>query len=213
MIGVVDYGAGNLRSVQTALGRLGAPVRFVTGPADLGAPLDALILPGVGRFGAAVHHLGAAGLMTPLREFARSGRAFLGICLGMHLLFERSEEDPDAAGLGVMRGTVRRLESERLPHIGWALVEPPAGTSGPTFEGAPLFEGLPRRGFYAYFAHSYAVPPEVTGAAAFSDCPPRFASVVGRGGAWGVHFHPERSGAEGERLLANFLTAARGGAR
>ena len=213
MIGVVDYGAGNLRSVQAALGRLGVPVRFVAGPADLGEPLDALILPGVGRFGAAVHRLGASGLMTPLREFARSGRPFLGICLGMHLLFERSEEDPGAEGLGVIPGTVRPLGSARLPHIGWALVEPPVGAGGPHFERRPFFEGLPRRGFYAYFAHSYVVPPEASGAAAFTDCPPRFASVVERGGTCGVQFHPEKSGAGGERLLANFVAAARGGTR
>jgi glutamine amidotransferase len=221
VIGVVDYGAGNLRNVQAALHRLGAPWRTVAGPGDLGG-LGGLILPGVGRFAAASRRLRQAGLLAPLREFALSGRPFLGICLGMQLLFEGSDEDPQEAGLDVLRGRVRTLTADPLPHIGWALVEPrsargvdPAGSTPPAAEEAPagagsILAGLPER-FYAYFAHSFAAPADAPDAVALTDCPPAFASVARAGAAWGVQFHPEKSGRDGQAILANFVAAARGG--
>ena len=207
MIGVVDYGAGNLRNVQATLSRLGSRWRAIAAPGDL-AGLDGLILPGVGRFAAAASALRRAGLFEPLREFALAGRPLLGICLGMQLLFEGSEEDPGAAGLGVLRGRVEELEAERLPHIGWALVEP---LSAGTAQAAPasILAGLPRC-FYAYFAHSYAVPAASRQAVSLTDCPPAFASVVRSGAMWGVQFHPEKSGRDGQAILANFVASARG---
>jgi glutamine amidotransferase len=196
MIGVVDYGAGNLRNVQAALARLGAPWRSVARPEDL-AGISALILPGVGRFGAAMQQLREAGLVEPLQEFAASGRPLLGICLGMQILFEASDEDAGAAGLGVIPGRVARLESPRLPHIGWATVEPE-----PRAESL-LFTGLPPR-FYAYFAHSYALPAGIDQAAAHAAAPPRFTCSVRAGSILGTQFHPEKSGTDGQRMLANF---------
>ncbi len=202
MIGVIDYGAGNLRSVQAALARLGAAWRSVGRPEDLEG-IRAAILPGVGRFGTAAARLRELGLAAPLREIASSGRPFLGICLGMQLLFERSEEDPDKPGLGLLPGGVVRLGAERLPHIGWALVE----TGAPARDG--IFRGLPES-FFAYFAHSYAVPPAAVGSVACTSCPPAFASAVRIGSTWGVQFHPEKSGETGRRILANFVGLAGG---
>jgi glutamine amidotransferase len=212
VIGVVDYGAGNLRNVQAALVRLGAPWRSVSSPAELPG-LAGLILPGVGRFAAAARRLRQAGLFDPLREFARSGRPFLGICLGMQLLFEGSDEDPDEPGLGVLDGRVVRLRAERLPHIGWALVEPATTGAVPpegrweAAGGGSILAGLPGR-FWAYFAHSYAAPAGAAGALAITTCPPAFASVVRAGAAWGLQFHPEKSGRDGQSILARFVAGA-----
>ena len=200
-IGLVDYGAGNLRSVQAAIARTGAPWRIVARPEDL-RDLAAVILPGVGRFGTAAERLREAGLDRPLREFALSGRPFLGICLGMQLLFESSDEDPGVPGLAVLPGRVRRLDTARLPHIGWATVERPAG------ERAGLFEGLPRR-FDAYFAHSFALPATAAGIVALACAPGPFAAAAGAGAAWGVQFHPEKSAEHGRRIIDNFVALAR----
>jgi cyclase len=206
MIGVVDYGAGNLRNVQAALDRLEAPWRPVAGPADLEG-VARLILPGVGRLGPAARRLRETGLAGPLREFALSGRPFLGICLGMHLLFEASDEDPDEAGLGLLPGRVRRLAMRPLPHIGWAAVAPLLRGPG------TLFEEMPER-FDAYFAHSFAVTPDDDYAAALTLGPAPFAAAVARGATWGAQFHPEKSSECGRRILARFaaLAPARSGA-
>jgi imidazole glycerol phosphate synthase glutamine amidotransferase subunit len=201
VIGIVDYGAGNLRNVQAALSRLQADWRLVARPGDLQG-LGGVILPGVGQFGTAARRLREAELIEPLRLFIGSGRPFLGICLGMQLLFEGSEEDSHEEGLGALRGRVDRLAAARLPHIGWAVVEP----RGPA--GGRMFEGLAGSGFFAYFAHSYALEPAVAAAAALTSCPPTFASAVGSGNVWGVQFHPEKSGADGHRMLANFVAAS-----
>jgi imidazole glycerol phosphate synthase glutamine amidotransferase subunit len=197
MIGLVDYGAGNLRNVQAALDRLGASYRLATAPGDL-LHLGGVVLPGVGQFGAAARRLRETGLFEALRSYLRAGGPLLGICLGMQLLFEASDEEPGVEGLGILPGAARRLQTERLPHIGWAEVETAAAGED------SLFQGLPAR-FFAYFAHSYALPPATFGAAALTTCPPAFASAVRVGPVWGVQFHPEKSGADGQRILANFL--------
>jgi cyclase len=209
-IGVVDYGAGNLRNVQAALTGLGVPWKGVARPEDLPG-LDGLILPGVGRFGAAARRLAESGLAGPIREEGLAGRPLLGICLGMQLLFEGSEEDADP-GLGLLPGRVGRLPAPRLPHIGWAVVRPlvPEAAGG-------LFRGLPAA-FHAYFAHSYAVPADHPAAAALTSCPPVFTSAVtgegaGRRAVLGVQFHPEKSGADGRAILANFAALVRDGGR
>ncbi len=196
MIGIVDYGAGNLRNVQAAVERLGIPWKSVTRPADL-RDASRLILPGVGRFAAAAARLREADLWDPLRAFARSGRPLLGICLGMQLLFEGSDEDPGVPGLAIIQGRARRLRTKRLPHIGWATVEPLAPRAG------PLFEGLPPR-FDAYFAHSFAVPEGCASAAALTLHPSPFAAAVGWGATWGVQFHPEKSSGRGQDIIARF---------
>jgi len=203
MIGVVDYGAGNLRSVQAALDRLEAPWKAVARPDDL-AGVTKVILPGVGRFGPAARRLRETGLAGPLGEFARAGRPFLGICLGMHLLYEGSDEDPGESGLGLLPGRVRRLSLRPLPHIGWAAVAPLA--RGET----SLFGGLPER-VDLYFAHTFAVPTDAAHAAALTLGPAPFAAAVARGAICGVQFHPEKSSAWGLRILARF--AAAGSAR
>jgi cyclase len=196
VIGVVDYGAGNLRSVQAALDRLEAPWKAVARLDDL-AGVTKVILPGVGRFGPAARRLRETGLAGPLGEFARAGRPFLGICLGMHLLYEGSDEDPGEPGLGLLPGRVRRLSLRPLPHIGWAAVAPLARGE------ASLLQEVPER-VDLYFAHTFAVPPDAAHAAALTLGPAPFAAAVARGAVWGVQFHPEKSAEWGLRILARF---------
>jgi len=193
MIGVIDYGAGNLRSVEGALARIGAPSRRVTGPGDL-AGASALVLPGVGRYRSAAGRLREAGMWEPLKAWARSGRPLVGICLGMQLLFDGSDEDPGVEGLGLIPGTVSRLESPLVPHIGWAPVvaHEPASAA---------WKSVPRR-FYAYYAHSFAVPPGHPAATATTTSPARFTAAVASGAVCGFQFHPEKSGHDGAVLLA-----------
>ena len=194
MIGIVDYGAGNLKNVEAAVTRAGASSRLVARPADLEG-IERLILPGVGRFAAAAERLRGAELFAPLRDFARSGRPFLGICVGMQLLFEESEEDPGVPGLGLIPGRVERLRTARLPHIGWARVTP-AGRGPVSF----------REPFDAYFAHSYVVRAEHPDAAALAEQPARFAAAVASGATWGVQFHPEKSAFAGQAFIRSFVS-------
>jgi glutamine amidotransferase len=198
-IAVVDYGAGNLVSIGRALEVVGAAVVLARGPAEL-AGADALVVPGVGAAAPAIARLRRRGLAEPIRAWAASGRPFLGICLGLQLLFDGSDED-GARTLGVLAGrTVRLEDAPSLPHIGWNQVE--------RCRQDPLFEGI-ADGADFYFVHSYAARPAGPGAAglvlAETSHGARFASAVARGRLWGVQFHPERSGDDGLRLLANFV--------
>jgi glutamine amidotransferase len=198
-VAILDLGVGNLHSLAKALQRQGARVRVEEEPH---AALDAraLVLPGVGAFGAAAERLGPAA--DAVRERILAGLPCLGICLGMQLLFGGSEEG-EGAGLGVVPGVVRRLRARPLPHMGWNDVvgERPD----------PLLAGVDP--LLAYFAHSFvAVPADEGAVLAWSDHGGvRFPSAVRAGNAWGVQFHPEKSGAAGLRLLGNFLRAAGGG--
>ena len=196
MIGIVDYGAGNLRNVDAALLRLGVRRRLVAAPADFDG-LDGLILPGVGRFAAAAERLRTAGLWDPIRQWGRSGRPLLGICLGMQLLFDGSDEDPGVEGLGLIPGVVSRLDAPLVPHIGWAPVSVRASRSA-------AWLGVPSR-FQAYYAHSYALSPDHPATAAETASPAPFAAAVSAGAIRGVQFHPEKSGRHGAALLAGFL--------
>lgn len=200
MIAIADYGMGNLRSVEKALARVGAePLR--TGDPEAIAGAEGAVLPGVGAFGEAMRRIEERGLAASFRDRAQRGAPTLGICLGLQLLFESSEEAPGVAGLGLVAGTVRRLDAPglKVPHIGWAPMR--------WEQGSPLASGL--RGEPAfYFVHAYvpvcAEPGDRLGTAVYGE---RFTCAVQRGALWGVQFHPEKSSAAGLALLASFARA------
>ena len=191
---IVDYGGGNVRSLTAALERCGADVEVSANPARV-ATAERLMVAGQGAAGAAMAALAGAGLADAVRAAANRGTPLLGVCVGLQLLFERSEED-DCACLGLIPGAVRRLEGvERLPHLGWNDVLPVAEH--------PLARELPA---VCYFAHSYAVPAETPAAIATTEVDGTgFASVVAHGSVAGAQFHPERSSEDGRRLLRRFL--------
>lgn len=202
MVGVIDYGAGNLCNVEAALSRLGISIRRVTTAAELGH-VDAVVLPGVGRFGPAVARLQAAGLWEPLKDWGRSGRPLLGICLGMQLLFEGSDEDPGVAGLGLISGSVTTLNAPLVPHIGWA----PVMLCSTTLPGWDSVVPC----FHAYFAHSFAVPPGHPAATAEVAYPAPFTAAVQAGAVCGLQFHPEKSGRDGLALLDGLVRTMKRG--
>jgi len=212
-VAVVDYGAGNLVSIEQGLTFVGADVRIARTPGDL-EDAEAVIVPGVGAAAPAMRRLARAGLVDPLLRWIALGKPYLGICLGLQLLFDGSDED-GAATFGVIPGRVVLLEdAPTLPHIGWNQVER-------RHEHA-LFAGL-ADGTDLYFVHSYAGRPEGAGADAMTlaetEHGRRFVSAVDRGNVLGVQFHPERSGGAGIRMLGNFtrwataLTAGAGAER
>ena len=203
LIAVVDYGAGNLVSIDQALTTVGAEVRIARDAAAL-AGVNAVIVPGVGAAAPAMARLDRRGLTDPIRAWLDGGLPFLGICLGLQLLFEGSDED-GAATLGVLAGRTRRLEdAPTLPHIGWNQVE--------RTREHPLFDGIDD-GADFYFVHSYVGTPAGAGADRFSLARTThgrtFTSAVERGSLLGVQFHPERSGPDGLRLLRNFVDLVR----
>ncbi len=198
MIAIIDYGAGNILSVQKALDHIGCE-NAVTSDASVIADADGAVLPGVGSFGDAMDHLAASGLVGAVKEFAASGRPFLGICLGLQVLFDRSEESPGAQGLSLMPGQVKRFPSDmglKIPHIGWNSIEyNPA---------CPLFRGLPENP-YVYFVHSFyleAQDKDVVSATAAYGIP--FHAAVWKDNVFATQFHPEKSGGVGLQILRNF---------
>ncbi|MDI7274522.1 MAG: imidazole glycerol phosphate synthase subunit HisH [Anaerolineae bacterium] len=196
MIAIVDYGIGNLRSVEKAFLHVGADALVTADPA-VAAAAEAIVLPGVGAFGDGMAQLRGSGFIAVLEEAAASGRPILGICLGMQLLFEESEEMGRHAGLGLLPGRVRRFAPGlKVPHIGWNQVH--------VVRPSALLEGLAQDS-YAYFVHSYFVDPgdERTVLATTNYGRP-FASVVGRGQIFGLQFHPEKSQEVGLHVLRNF---------
>jgi glutamine amidotransferase len=200
MIAVVDYGIGNLRSAEKALRHLGADARLTSDAHTISAA-DAVVLPGVGAFGACMGALRKAGLEAVTKAVATDGRPFLGICIGMQMLFDASDESPDVAGLGVVKGRVTRLPSTvRLPQIGWNTLT--------VVEGSLVCAHLDDPA-WLYFVHSFApVPDDETVVAAWCDYGRQFAAAVEVGPVWATQFHPEKSGAVGLRLLQNFVDAA-----
>ena len=198
MIALIDYGAGNLRSVENALARLDASTTIASSPEDL-APARAIIFPGVGAAAPAMAGLRDRGLDQALIAAIRNGIPFLGICLGMQLLFEWSAED-GAACLGIFPGTVELMKTrEKLPHVGWNTLE--------HVRPHPVLEGMEGEAFY--FVHSYVVMPRHAAVAAGETTHGvPFVSAIARQGLVGVQFHPERSGSAGLRLLENFLRFA-----
>lgn len=198
-LALVDYGAGNLPSVERALARLGAATERA-GAAGALVGADAIVLPGVGHFGHLASALDARGLREPLLAAIGRKVPFLGICLGMQALWEGSDEAPEARGLGLLGGRVTALPAHvKLPHMGWNRLVPKLPSR--------LLAGVPGDA-YVYFAHSYAGP---AGAEAVSVCDygSGFAAVIERGAVFGVQFHPEKSGPVGATVLGNFLSAAR----
>lgn len=199
MIAIVDYGAGNPASVLRAVEALGASARITADPADLHAAEQA-ILPGVGHFGALMAALEARGLRQPLTAFLASGRPFLGICAGLQVLYESSEEAPGCAGLGVWPGQIRRFPAgQKVPHTGWAEV------SG--LRPSRILAGCGLRPSY-YFTHAYFVPPD-RHTTHLGHYPLPFAAAAESGAAFGVQFHPEKSAAAGRLVLENFITLPR----
>lgn len=205
MIAILDYGAGNLRSVQLAFNRLHADT-FVTKNADDAKAADGLILPGVGAFADAMTALDRSGLI-PALEYARdNGQPLLGICLGMQALFDGSEEGEGVKGLGFVPGFVRHLPETaglKIPHMGWNDIRPE--------KDSPLLRDLPEEP-YVYFVHSYACfADNAEDVLTTTEYGVRFCSSVQRGHIFGTQFHPEKSGRVGEQILKNFLEIVKKG--
>jgi imidazole glycerol phosphate synthase glutamine amidotransferase subunit len=200
-VAVVDYGAGNLVSIEQALTQVGALPRRVRTASDF-ASAEALIVPGVGAAGPAMARLRRSGLVDPIRDWIAADRPFLGICLGLQLLFDSSDED-GATTLGILPGASRRLrDAPTLPHIGWNQVR--------RRRPHPLFEGLSDDADL-YFVHSYAGAPDDGAEDAIladTEHGDSFVSAIARASLLGVQFHPERSGTDGLRVLSNFVRLA-----
>ena len=197
MISIVDYGMGNIRSVEKALEKLGFETRLIeTHREDEMA--DKLVLPGVGAFGDAMKGLREHGLVEPIREYAKSGRVLFGICLGMQVFFESSDEDPGVEGLGLIPGEVKRFQCEglKIPHMGWNNLD--------VTPASRLLAGIGDTP-YVYFVHSYYVAPRTAeSVAATCDYGGEFTAAVEIGNVCGTQFHPEKSQAVGMHILKNF---------
>ena len=196
---LIDYGAGNVPSIERALRRLGAEVRTTNDPAQIVAA-RCLVLPGVGHCAALINALDQHSLRQPILHAIRGGVAFLGICLGLQALYESSDEAPDRPSLGILPGRVTCLpETVKLPHMGWNTVK--------TIRPSRLLESLSSDAYF-YFAHSFAAPATGAESAATCEHGRPFAAVLERENIFAVQFHPEKSGAVGARVLENFLRAA-----
>ncbi len=195
MISILDYGAGNLRSVQNTLGAIGAEYELIR-DAEALRRATRLILPGVGHFGQMMRALDEMQVRTALIETIRAGVPFLGICLGLQALFTSSEEAPDESGLGIFPGNVRRFQGNmRIPHMGWNQVE--------RLRSSRLLEGTGDKPFL-YFAHSYYAPI-VPGTAAICEYSVPYTAVLEHDNIYGVQCHPEKSGDLGLKIVRNFV--------
>ncbi len=204
---IVDYGAGNLRSVARAVAHAGVEADVTAIPSAIEGA-RALILPGVGAAADTMKHLREGGLDGPIRDYIASGRPFLGVCMGMQALFELSEEEGEHPCLGVLGGRIVRFpQGMTVPHMGWNTVRLRTLSGGATH---PVFEGIAQDAFF-YFVHSYHPAPDddavVIGETDYLGV--TFPAVVGRDNVVATQFHPEKSGASGLRLYANFLRLAR----
>ena len=196
MICVIDYNAGNLRSVQKALEACGATTIVSSNPDDM-RKADKVVFPGVGAFGKAMYTLEELQLVDPIREVIDEGKPFLGICLGLQLLHETSEESPGVTGLSVIKGRVQRFSDQlKVPHLGWnVLIQ----------RSSPLWNQVPDESYF-YFAHSYYIQPSdndiVTGESEYDG---KFAVAIRRDNIFGLQFHPEKSQKYGLQILRNFI--------
>jgi glutamine amidotransferase len=228
VIALIDYGSGNLRSAEKALARAGADVRIVNRREDVLAA-DAVVLPGVGAFGDCVRNLEELGLADAIREFIAMERPFLGICVGLQMLFESGEESPGVRGLGVLPGRVPRFPAGKLkvPHMGWNQLRIRRADC-PLLQGVSAVGRVPSRGGgesaasgdaayngpYVYFVHSYyGQPRDNSVVAATTDYGVEFASVIWAGNVFATQFHPEKSQAIGLRMLKNFVKLQESGVR
>ena len=206
MIAIIDYDAGNMKSVEKALDHLGAE-RVVTGDPDVILSADRVILPGVGSFGSAMEKLTERGLDRTVKEVAEKGTPLLGICLGLQMLFDESEEAPGVPGLSILPGKIVRFPSDlglKIPHMGWNSLQFP--------KKSVLFSGIDE-GAYVYFVHSYylkAADASVVAAACEYGVP--FHAAVESGNVFACQFHPEKSSETGLSILKNFISAERGNA-
>ena len=200
LVAVLDYGIGNLRSAQKALEKVGADARL-TADSGLIADADAVVLPGVGAFGACMDALRDCQLDEVAIAAAHDDRPFLGVCVGMQMLYEGSDESPGAVGLGVLSGRLRLLpETVKRPQMQWNLVD----IRRPSALFAPVVDPV-----WVYFVHSYAADPDGESVVATCDYGGRVAAAVEQDGLWATQFHPEKSGAIGLELLRGFVDAAR----
>jgi glutamine amidotransferase len=197
MIAIIDYGAGNIRSIEKALAYIGAKVQVTDNPTIV-ATAQAIVLPGVGSGGAAMNRMRDRGLDDAIRGATEQGKPFLGICLGMQLLADHHAEG-EVDGLGLFRGEVRRIpHGPKIPHMGW-------NTVNPLQANLPIFDDIPADAYF-YFAHSYYVEPQdAQGVAAVTDYGSPYCSVIVTDRVWGTQFHPEKSGSVGLQLLKNFV--------
>ena len=199
MIAIIDYGAGNLMSVKKALDFIGAE-NEITMDAEKIKNASHVILPGVGSFGDAMASMQERGLVETVKAVVLSGKPFLGICLGLQLLFEHSDESPEAVGLGVLKGNISSIPRDRglkVPHIGWNSVE--------INENSRLFKGIPNESYF-YFVHSYYLNgADKENVAATADYGVSVECAVEQGNLFATQFHPEKSGEIGLKLLKNFL--------
>ena len=205
MIAVIDYGMGNLRSVQKALEEVGARTKVTSDASDI-RRCGKVVFPGVGSFGDAMKELKRRGLIEPIKSAIADGKPFLGLCLGLQLLFEKSEEAPGVKGLSILKGEVKRFRFPKgglkVPHMGWNEINVKCQMSNAKNR---IFKGVPD-GSYFYFVHSYYVKPEDKKVVlATTDYGIDFASGVASRNVYGLQFHPEKSQALGLKILKNFV--------
>ena len=200
MIAIIDYGAGNLQSVKKALDFIGAESVITDNPETINA-CDRILLPGVGSFGDAMNSMNEKGLVETVKQNALSGKPFLGICLGLQLLFEESEESPGIKGLGILKGKIKRFSNDmnlKIPHIGW--------NSLSIKQNDTIFKDIPENS-YVYFVHSYYLHAEdENDVATVTNYGIDFHSAVGKGNIFATQFHPEKSGDVGLKILKNFAS-------
>ena len=196
MIGIIDYGMGNLYSVKNAFLSLGAKAEIIDKPNQL-LEMSKAVLPGVGAFGDAMDILSKSGLSKSIKEFVQTQRPFLGICLGLQLLFEKSSESPGKKGLCLLKGKVEKFKGKiKIPHIGWNRIIIKKQTD--------LLSGVSRNSFF-YFCHSYYVKPQDKNViSCVTDYGINFTSIVASGNIFGIQFHPEKSQSSGLKILENF---------
>jgi glutamine amidotransferase len=196
MIAIIDYGMGNLRSVQKALESVGARAAITQDTAEI-RNAQKVVLPGVGAMQPAMEKLNDLGLLPVITETIASGKPFLGICLGLQLLFEKSSEGGDVRGLGILEGSVEKFTGLKVPHMGWNQLK----IQDPK---CPLFAGI-QNGTDVYFCHSYYVnPADPAVRAATTDYGSEFTAAVAKGNLYAVQFHPEKSQSAGLNILKNF---------